>query len=57
MNRKFNDRPSGTQIPDESLPHDYLTRVACINVLSAAKCGFDQAPVAELSVKNNENVQ
>lgn len=39
--RKFNDRPGASPAEPGSLPQDLLTRVAYINVLSAARCAPD----------------
>ena len=39
--RKFNDRPGASPAEPGSLPQDLLTRMAYINVLSAARCAPD----------------
>ncbi|MDE0414035.1 MAG: hypothetical protein OXI47_06830 [Gammaproteobacteria bacterium] len=39
--RKFNDRPDQSPAEAGSLPQDLLTRVAYVNVLSAARCAPD----------------
>lgn len=39
--RKFNDRPGAYPAEAGSLPQDFLTRAAYVNVLSAAKCAPD----------------
>ncbi len=39
--RKFNDRPAAYPAKAGSLPQDFLTRVAYVNILSAARCAPD----------------
>lgn len=39
--RKFNDRPGAYPAESGSLPQDFLTRAAYVNILTAAKCAPD----------------